>query len=309
MELKKFSNFKIGGSADNFLTASDAQGLIDGLKDWKRREPWWKKSEIFILGGGTNILWSDRGFRGLIVKPEIGVLERDGNLIRAGAGESMADLLKFSAGNELSGLEWAGGLPGTVGGAVFGNAGAFGGETKDSVREVLSVDLNTFALRRRSGEECEFSYRSSVFRRHRGQEIVLEVVFVLRPGNREEILGGMRDKIRYREERQPLEHPNIGSIFKNVPVERFSPEVIERYGLNVKTDPFPVIPTARLISEAGLRGLSLGGAMVSPKHPNFIVNVLDATSGDVAGLISAVKGLIRGQFGVELEEEVLNLHK
>ena len=310
VELKKLSNFKIGGSADNFLAASSASELAEGLKEWRRSERWWsRKGDIFILGGGTNILWSDRGFRGLVVKPEITVLERDGNLVRAGAGVSMDDLLRFAAEGELSGLEWAGGLPGTVGGAVFGNAGAFGGETKDSLREVLSVDLQTLATHRRSAEECEFSYRNSIFRRRRGEEVILEAVFELNPGDKADIYRGMEEKVRYREERQPLEHPNAGSIFKNVPADDFSPEIIERYRLNIKTDPFPVIPTARLISEAGLRGLSLGGAMVSPKHPNFIVNVLDATSADVTGLIGVVKASVRERFGVELEEEVLNLHR
>ncbi|MCL5006866.1 MAG: UDP-N-acetylmuramate dehydrogenase [Patescibacteria group bacterium] len=306
IELKNFSSFKIGGPADNFLAADSPESIVTGLKKW-RRGIWSRRKKIFILGGGTNILWDDKGFGGLVLKPEITTLERDGAAIKVGAGVSVADLLNFAAENNLSGLEWAGGLPGTVGGAVFGNAGAFGGETKDSVSEVLSLDTRTYVLNKRNRGECEFSYRNSVFRRNRSREIVLEVVFSLIPGEKEEILNKALKNIEYRQARQPLEHPNIGSIFKNVQAERISPEVVKLYGLNVKTDPFPVIPTARLIAEAGLRGLSLGGAMISPKHPNFIVNVLNASSRDVSGLIAVAKDAVNRKFGVRLEEEILNL--
>lgn len=306
VELKKFSSFKIGGPADNFLLVRNAEEIVEGLKESRRRLFPLKKS-VFVLGGGTNILWGDRGFRGLILKPEISTLELNNHEVRVGAGVNVSDLLGFVAENNLSGLEWAGGLPGTVGGAVFGNAGAFGGEVKDSLREVISLDLKTYAIIKRTAEECGFSYRNSTFRKNRGREVILEAVFGLNPGERSEISDKISQNIRYREERQPLEHPNIGSIFKNVPAEAFPPRLIEEYKLNIKTDPFPVIPTARLIAETGLRGLSLGGAMISPKHPNFIVNVLSASSGDVAGLIGVAKDAVYRKFGVRLEEEILNL--
>ncbi len=307
VELKKLSSFKIGGPADNFLSVKNAEEAVEGIKEWRRRIFPLGRKDVFVLGGGTNILWGDRGFKGLVIKPEINILEPADDGIRVGAGVPVSEVLNLAAENNLSGLEWAGGLPGTVGGAVFGNAGAFGGEIKDSLLEVLSLDLKTYSIIKRGAAECGFSYRNSIFRRNRGKEIILEAVFKLVPGDRGEILDKMSERIRYRKERQPLEHPNIGSIFKNVPVERMPNGVIEEYGLNIKTDPFPVIPTARLISEAGLRGLSLGGAMVSPKHPNFIVNVLSASSDDVAGLIEVVKEAVYGKFGVLLEEEILNL--
>ncbi len=309
VELKKFSSFKIGGPADNFFIAKNAEEIIEGLKE-SRRMLFPLKKTVFVLGGGTNILWGDRGFKGLVLKPEIKTLEIiDGNKIKAGAGVNVSELLSFAAENDLSGLEWSGGLPGTVGGAVFGNAGAFGGEIKDCLKEVVSLDLKTYGIIRRAAPECEFSYRNSIFRKNRGEEIILEAVFNLSPGERSEISDAAMRNMRYREERQPLEHPNIGSIFKNVPAETLAPGVIERYGLNIKTDPFPVIPTARLISETGLRGLSFGGAMISPKHPNFIVNVLDASSSDVVNLIEVVKREVHGKFGVRLEEEILNLSR
>ncbi|MDO8467301.1 MAG: UDP-N-acetylmuramate dehydrogenase [bacterium] len=302
VSLKEYSNYKIGGPARYFFAPKTVDELTEAVK--KARV---EKLKIFILGGGTNLIINDAGFEGLVIKPEIGGLRREGNLILAGAGVLMADLLNFAIENSLSGFEWAGGLPGTVGGAVRGNAGAFGGETKDNIKEVVSLDIRDAEpnLTKRNREACQFGYRNSVFKINDGHEIVLEAEFELTPGDSAEIKKLIDEKIKYRQDRQPLEYPNIGSIFKNVDVHKASAEVVEACKAVIKTDPFPVIPTAHLINEAGLKNQQIGQAMVSPKHPNFIINLGGATAEDVKALIKVVKSTVKEKFGVDLEEEVI----
>jgi UDP-N-acetylmuramate dehydrogenase len=211
-------------------------------------------------------------------------------------------------------LEWAGGLPGTLGGAIRGNAGAFGGEIKDVVCEVLSLDIDSFNSKKikRKKEDCGFSYRNSVFKENSSlginpKEIIIEAVLDLKKGDKKKIRDVVAKNIAYREERQPLEHPNIGSVFKNVSCQKIKKSSLEKFRAVVKTDPFPVVPAAHLISEAGLKGISFGGAMISPKHPNFIGNALGASSGDVKKLIELVKSEIKNKFEINLEEEIARL--
>ncbi len=304
VSLKDYSHYKIGGPARYFFAPKTAEELIEALKKAKQ-----ENLRLFILGSGTNLLISDNGFDGLVLKLEISGLLREGNLVRVGAGVSVAELLNYLVTQSLSGLEWAGGLPGTIGGAVRGNAGAFGGETKDLVKEVISVDtrMPDSGLIKRNRAGCEFGYRNSVFKINDGREIVVEAVFELKPGDPVEIKKAIDEKIKYRHDRQPLEFPNIGSIFKNVDVRLATPEVAAVCSHVIKTDPFPVIPTAHLITEAGLKSRQIGQAMVSPKHPNFIVNLGGATSADVKQLIALVKSSVKEKFGIQLEEEVISV--
>jgi UDP-N-acetylmuramate dehydrogenase len=240
-----------------------------------------------------------------------------------GAGVPITELLHYSITKSLSGLEWAGGLPGTLGGAIYGNAGCFKGEIKDIVQEVVSLDTSGSRpkLIKRKNQACGWSYRSSVFKKNKRKEIILEAVLLFRPGDKSVIRESIEEKISYRRERQPLEYPNIGSIFKNVPLTRIYAESTRNYAealrnltfslrgslAPVKVDPSPIVPTAHLIHAAGLKGVSFGGAMISPKHPNFIVNVLDAKAGDVKKLIELAKRSVSKRFGIELEEEVVIL--
>lgn len=302
VSLKQYSNYKIGGPARYFFAPKTVEELTEAVK--KARA---EKLPIFILGGGTNLIINDAGFDGLVIKPEVGGLKRKGNLILAGAGVLMSDLLNYVITQSLSGLEWAGGLPGTVGGAVRGNAGAFGGETKDNIKEVVSLDIKDVEpnLVKRNREACQFGYRNSIFKINDGHEIVTEAEFELKPGTAAAIKKVIDEKIKYRQERQPLEYPNIGSIFKNVDLHKAPAEVVEACQAVIKTDPFPVIPTAHLINEAGLKNRQVGQAMVSPKHPNFIINLGEATAEDVRALIKVVKTTVKEKFGVDLEEEVI----
>jgi UDP-N-acetylmuramate dehydrogenase len=306
VSLAEHSNYKIGGPADYYAEPETIEEISRIISEWT--------DSVFVLGGGTNILFPDNGLKGLVLKPNIKKLEREGNLVRAGAGVLISDLLDFVAKESLSGLEWAGGLPGTLGGAIRGNAGAFGGEIKDSIKEVVSLDISGDEPKiiNRNNEDCKFSYRNSVFKdldKTGGgrKEVVVECLISLVSGDREKIKSQAEEKINYRKERHPIEYPNIGSIFKNVDLESAPRELREKVKDVIKTDPFPVIPTAYLLSEAGLKGTVSGGAMISPKHPNFIVNVSNATAKDVKDLIKVAKEKIKKVFNVELEEEVIIL--
>lgn len=304
-KLSFYSHYKIGGQARYFWEPEKIDDLIKAAEEAQKMN-----ASIFVLGAGTNILFGDNGWNGLILKPKLRFIESDGDLsLRVGAGVSIDELLDYSARKGLSGLEWAGGLPGTFGGAIYGNAGAFGGEIKDSVREVLSLDISTPKAKiiRRSNEDCEFDYRSSLFKKRRGKEVILEACLILSRGDEKAIWSAIEEKIHYRKERQPLEYPNIGSIFKNVDLKKIPKKLHREFTHVIKIDPFPVVPTAHLIHESGLKGISCGGAMISPKHPNFIVNVLSASAEDVKKLIALIKNKVKEKFGIELEEEVIIL--
>ena len=313
ISLANFSHYKIGGPAAFFFEAKDKKEVAWAIKEAKAN-----KLPVFILSGGTNLLIGDEGFRGLVLRPDITTLKSTGTTVTVGAGVSMSDLLDFSVKKSLSGLEWAGGLPGTVGGAIRGNAGCFGGEIKDSIKTVRSFDTTTMKFVERTAKQCAFDYRESIFKKKAGEEIVVSATLTLKKGNAKEVAKSIKEKIDHRKKNHPLEYPNIGSTFKNVSLGHVHDEGSEKYKkalkeafvefkgstFSVKNDPFPVISAAKLIGEAGLKGVSFGGAMISPKHPNFIVNVLNAEASHVKGLIILAKQEVYKKFGVELEEEV-----
>jgi UDP-N-acetylmuramate dehydrogenase len=312
--LSKFSHYKIGGPARFFFEAKNEKEVAWAIAEAKKR-----KLPVFILAGGTNLLLSDKGFDGLVLRPAITTLKmkKDG-VLKVGAGVLMRELLDFTAPRSLSGLEWAGGLPGTIGGAIRGNAGCFGGETKDNIVSIRSFDTKTMKFVERSAKACAFKYRDSVFKKKHGAEIILSATLKLAKGDKKAIARSIKEKIEYRKKNHPLEYPNIGSTFKNVPLHTIHKKGAPAYNkalaarelvfrgsrFSIKTDPFPVISAAKLISESGLRGVSAGGAMISPKHPNFIVNVLNASSCDAKSLIILAKAEVYKKFGIPLEEEI-----
>jgi UDP-N-acetylmuramate dehydrogenase len=296
--LAQFSSYRIGGPARMYCEARSVEAVREAAGEARRRR--WR---LFVLGGGTNLLIDDHGFDGLVLRPNLRVLEADGTRVNVGAGVLVAELLEFLVKRNLAGLEWAGGLPGTVGGAVRGNAGAFGGEIKDSAVEVVSLNTGTLELTSRANAECGFGYRNSFFKQN-PEEIILTTTFAFREGDPAEIARVVEERKEYRRRRHPLEYPNIGSIFKNVDLKCVPDGVRELCAHVIKVDPFPVIPTAFLLSEAGLKGLRRGGAMISTKHPNFIVNIDHASSGDVRALVAEAKQTILNRFGVQLEEEI-----
>ncbi len=312
MPLAKFANYRIGGSARFFFEAKTEEDVR-----WAVREAAENNLPVFVLGGGTNLLLDDRGIRGLVLKIGISGISAKGRLLSAGAGTSMDRLAVFAAKHSLAGLEWAGGLPGTLGGAVRGNAGCFGGEIKDAIRSVRSVRIATGRIIIRSAKKCRFGYRDSVFKRRPG-EIIIGATFRMRPGASRELSAKLRMERKWRAEHHPLEYPSAGSVFKNVPLARIAKPGSPRYRralkdgaityrgsrFSVKTDPAPVIAAAKLIGESGLQGARRGGALVSPKHTNFVVNAGGATAKDVRGLIARIKATVHRKFGITLEEEI-----
>ena len=297
VELKDYTTYKIGGPAKYFLIVASPVQTSLALALAKKHG-----MAFLVLGGGSNLLVSDKGFDGLVVKVDIkDDISRDGNTITAGAGVSMKDLVDFCVSNELAGLEWAGGLPGTLGGAIRGNAGAFGGETKDSILEVGALDDN-LQLKKLSNKECQFGYRTSIFKTQNW--IVLSAKLQLKKGDKNEIVKVAQARADFRHERHPLEYGNSGSVFKNMPLSEFSEYWQKNLVHVVKRDPFDVVPTAYLISEAGLKGTTIGGGQISAKHPNFIVNLGNAKAEDILTLIEITKTKVKEKFGVQLEVEV-----
>lgn len=308
ISLKDYSNFKIGGNAKYFLEVFSKKDLLGGLKLWQEisKDFSENKKEIFVLGGGTNILFSDDGFDGLVVKNSIDSILSKDNIVTVAAGTSFDKLLKFCIQNSLSGLEWAGGLPGTVGGAVRGNAGAYQGDTKENVIEVESINLKNAQVKTRSKDECLFDYRISIFKAGIGKdEIITFIKFNLVKGDKELIREKIQEKINARNLRHPLEYPNLGSIFKNVPIQSFNKEQMKDLTQYIKNDPFPVIPTAKINFLSGLLGKRVGDAQLSEKHTNFIINLGNAKSTQVHQLIDLIKQAVKEKFNINLEEEIM----
>jgi UDP-N-acetylmuramate dehydrogenase len=310
--LAQFAHYKIGGPAQFFFEAKTEADVAWAVAEAKAR-----KLPCFILGSGTNLLIHDAGFNGLVLRINIDGVAAKGTLLTAGAGVSMEKLSGFAAKHSLSGLDWAGGLPGTLGGAVRGNAGCFGGEIKDNVKNVRSFNAETGKFVSRNAEQCRFGYRTSIFKQHPG-EVILGAVFGMKKGDRKEITAKLRKEKEWRIAHHPLEHPSAGSVFKNVPLSAILEprskayrdavkDLTVRYrgsSFSVKTDPVPVIAAAKLIGESGLAETRRGGALISPKHTNFIVNEGGATAEDILFLISFVQKKVRRKFGILLEPEI-----
>lgn len=274
--MSKHTTFRIGGPADYFLlpkNAEEVQKIIEICS--QNKIPW------FVVGNGSNLLVSDRGYRGAVIQifRNMSGISVEKQCIRAQAGASLASLSKKAMEASLTGLEFAGGIPGTLGGAVAMNAGAYGGEMKDVLEEVtvLAPSGRQITLK---ADQLELGYRSSIVKTR--DYIVLEAVMKLQPGGKDAIRAVMEDLSRQRHSRQPLEYPSAGSTFKR-PEGYFA---------------------GKLIMDAGLRGYRLGGAQVSEKHCGFVINCGGASAADVKAVMSHVQEEVWRQFQVKLEPEV-----
>lgn len=301
--LNQHVNYQIGGPAKYFIEFQSVEELKSDLEKIQT------DLNIFVLGGGTNILVGDKGFDGVVIRSMITSLELLNDYkVLAGSAVTVKDLNNFCTKHGLSGLEWSGGLPGTIGGAVFGNAGAFGGETKDSVDLVKSFNLDTWAIKDRTNKDCNFGYRKSVFKENiEYKEIILSVTLKLKQGDPDKITAALNEKINYRQVKQPLEYPSAGSTFKSIPWETLSDELKTKFTQKKKDDPFAVLPAAVLIADAGLIGLVVGGAKVSDKHPNFLINYNHASASDVQQLIKKVIKTVKDKYNLILEPELIIL--
>ncbi|OGM93170.1 UDP-N-acetylenolpyruvoylglucosamine reductase [Candidatus Wolfebacteria bacterium RIFOXYB1_FULL_54_12] len=302
ISLARRMHYRIGGKARYFCEPQNAHDIVGAVRwAFARRIP------FLFLGAGTNMLFSERGYDGLIMQYVNKHIRKEAGGVRISAGTSMQDAVRYHLAQGLDDLAWAGGLPGTVGGAVFGNAGCFGGEMKDCVVSVESIFYDRAAgmveRRVRSAAECAFGYRDSVFKRN-GNEIIASVVVRATPGDKQAVCAEVERCIAYRERFQPLEYPSAGSTFKNIPVASVTPQVRKEFASVVKVDPFPVIPVAAVLDRLDLKGSRIGGAEISEKHPNFFINRNRATFADVIGLIKLAKKKALGRYGIVLEEEI-----
>lgn len=303
--LKEYSTYRIGGTAEYFCLIKEKKDLTEAIDFAKRNN-----LEIFFLGGGSNVLFSDNGYSGVIAKIDNDVLEivEDSSAqvrVRCGAGVTLNKLASFCVKNGFTGLEWSAGIPGTVGGAIRGNAGAFGVEMKDCVLNVSSFNIEAESLKIQEicANDCDFDYRSSIFK-EKSNLLVWEVEINLEKGTSDEIKKEMREIIQKRKEGQPSvgEFPSAGCIFKNPVVSK---EVIDKFEFDreqkVRNNK---VPAGWLIERCDLKGRTIGDAQVSEKQANFIINRGKATSEDVLILISLIKMKVRNKYKVQLEEEV-----
>lgn len=275
--LKDHTTFRIGGPAKYFFIAKTKEEIVEAIK-WAGEND----TPFFILGGGSKLLVQDNGFDGLVIKVQSSKFKFQGDTIFADAGVRLNQLIEECRKKGLSGLEWAFGIPGiTLGGAIRGAAGAFNKSIFDIVKTVEVLDASQLKIKALTKEQCRFDYRETVFKKNKNL-IVLSAVLVLKKKNKKEIEKEMRDNRNYRKEHHPA-LPSAGSIFKN---------------------PSPEMPAAQLIAQAGLKGKRRGGAEVSSKHPNFIVNLGKASSGDVVELIKLLKAKVKEKFNIVLEEEL-----
>lgn len=292
--LSQHTNFKIGGPADYFYKACNTQDIIQAVRMARFLD-----LPYYILGWGSNVLVSDQGFRGLVIEVASKNWESRDKKIICEAGVSLGDLVKFSLDNNLEGLESLTDIPGTVGGALYGNAGAFGRTISDIVEKVKVLNPANLAIETYSKEDCQFAYRDSIFKKNK--KIILEAALNLRRiKNRKEL----QEKIkRIKEIRK--KHPSrrcAGSIFKNIKIKDISWEVQKK----VPEDccQFDEIKVACLIDELRLKGEKQGDAQVSKKHANFIINRGEAKAQDVLDLIDFVKKKVYKEYGLRLKIEI-----
>lgn len=274
--MSRHTTFRIGGPADYFLIPKNQEQIRTILRYCQEENlPW------FVLGNGSNLLVSDEGYHGVIIQiyKNMSEITIEGTQVRVQAGALLSTVARQAMEAGLTGFEFAGGIPGTMGGAAVMNAGAYGGELKDVLVEVtvITTEGNIETI---PAKELNMGYRTSLVK-ERGY-LVLEAVIALEKGNQEAIRERMKELTELRTSKQPLEYPSAGSTFKR-PQGYFA---------------------GKLIMDAGLRGFQKGGAQVSPKHCGFVINTGGATAADVRALMEAVIQEVRRQFGVTLEPEV-----
>jgi len=274
--LKKHTTFRVGGNAMCIAmpdTVQKASALIKFLNE--------NKIHFYFLGNGSNVIFRDEGFDGVIIKTSLlNKTEISGNTAIVGAGVLMTTFSRLMRANGLSGVECCYGIPGNVGGGIYMNAGAYGGEISACIESVDYLDENG-CLHTVTKEECDFSYRHSIFMNNKW--FIVSAKFVFEYKDSSEMLSFMEDIMQRRKDKQPLDKPSAGSSFKR-PVGYFA---------------------AALIDECGLKGLTVGGAQVSEKHAGFIVNIGDATCSDIIQLADKVRKIVYEQKGVELEKEMI----
>ncbi|MEB3073369.1 UDP-N-acetylmuramate dehydrogenase [Parvimonas sp. C2] len=275
--LKNHTTFKIGGNCIALIEPREVFDIVETIKICRENS-----IKFFVIGNGSNLLVPDEGYNGVIIKlkSEFSKIEVEGDYLIVNSGAKLSEVYTVAYENSLTGFEFASGIPGTIGGAIFMNAGAYGGEMKDIVESVEVLDLDNFELRELKNEELEFSYRKSIIQRK--NYIVTTIKLKLKKGNKEEINSVYEDLRDRRNSKQPLNFGSAGSTFKR-PEGHFA---------------------SKLIEDAGLKGYHINDAWVSEKHSGFIVNKGNASYKEVMELIEYVQKVVFEKFGVKLETEV-----
>lgn len=274
--MKKLTTFKIGGPADILYTAASNEEAAEVISFCKG-----KGLPYFYMGNGSNLLVKDGGYRGIIIRPGLGMsrISVEGNNLKAGAGARLSTLASTALEAALSGLEFAAGIPGSVGGAVMMNAGAYDMEIKDTIKSATAI-LPDGNIKSFSVGELDLSYRHSIFTNN--EAMIVEAEFELKKGSKDDITAKIKDLNDRRRKKQPLEFPSAGSTFKR-PTGDYA---------------------GRLIEASGCSNLACGGARVSPKHSGFIINDANATAADVLNLIAIVQMRVKEFSGIDLETEI-----
>ncbi|HEY6960064.1 MAG TPA: UDP-N-acetylmuramate dehydrogenase [Candidatus Limnocylindria bacterium] len=272
--LAQHTSLRIGGPAQYYLRVTTERDLVEAVRVAREHE-----LPVFVLGGGTNLLVADAGIRGVVLHNDWSETSVDGTMVTASSGTPTAHVAAVAARNGILGLEWMATVPGTIGGAVHGNAGAFGRETKDDLVDAELMDLNGHTWTA-TNAELGFAYRTSALQGT--PTIVLRARFKGTAGDRATAVQRIKQMANERMAKQPLAQPNTGSIFRNPPGDH----------------------AGRLIEAVGLKGATEGGAMVSTKHANFIVNIGDASAWDVRHLMERCQRAVKEKFGVDLTPEV-----
>ena len=277
ISLAQYTSFKIGGPAKYFFIAKNKEDLIEVIKKAKKT-----KLTIFILGGGSNILARDKGYNGLVIKIQNSEIRIENYNIQTDAGVSLGKLVGLAREKSLAGLEWAAGIPGTVGGAIYGNAKAFKNRMSDIVKSVEVLNNKTLEIKTLTTNQCGFSKKNSIFK-HNKDLIILSVNLELKKGDEDQIRQTIKEHLEFRKKNQPLKFPSAGSIFVNQDGRSAS---------------------SKLIDKAGLKGIRIGDAQVSEKHAGFIINLGNAKSGDILELIKIIQEKVKEKFNTDLEPEI-----
>lgn len=279
-ELKKHTTYKVGGVCDYFVLPSSIDNLVLLIKYLRENNINYK-----ILGNGSNVIISSKRFDGVVIcLSKLNAVSIDDEIVSVEAGYPLIKLSNYCANNNLGGIEFASGIPAHVGGAIYMNAGAYKSDMSEILIDVTYIDENSNLVTSKK-EDLDFSYRHSIFQNK--NYIVVSARFKLYKANKNEILQLMNDRRKRRIESQPLEYPSAGSVFRN---------------------PSDTIFSGKLIEDLGLKGYSIGGAKISEKHANFIVNYNNATAEDIFKLIIFIKEKVKEKYNIELkvEQEIIN---
>ena len=301
INLENFTTFKIGQEPKAFFSVSNIEN-IKSIFDLIKEE------KYFVLGGGSNILVSPSIKDYNILRIENRSVKIESNIITVGAGEYLSFLVNTAIENNLKGLEWAAGIPGTIGGAIFGNSGSFLGEIKDNLESITVFDINLKEVKILSNKDCNFSYRNSIFKENKNKYIILSAEFRLNiVDNNYEIRKIYNENLEKKRKTQPIGEFSAGCVFKNVEYDENNLELVSFLANYEENNLFKLkkqIPTAFLIDKLGLKGLKMGEAEISSIHANFIINNGKANYEDVIGLIALIKKEVKENLDVELEEEI-----